>query len=205
MFAGLADAAPTAHRKLYFSEVLSDPTDPTSPTNFFITVDGQTPKLFDPNNPPAITTTQGSVEDWTIQNQAQENHAFHIHQIHFLLLARNGVPVPPEQQQYLDTVDIPYWTGTGPYPSVTVRMDFRGAVVGDFVFHCHFIFHSDFGMMAIIRVLPSGHAANSAKPARPDRSTFPGPARVASLSNSATVDNAGADNRMNHSMNVVSP
>ena len=62
-FAGLAAARPNTKRTLYFSEVISDPSDPSSPTNFFITVDGATPTLFDPNNPPAITTTQGSVED----------------------------------------------------------------------------------------------------------------------------------------------
>jgi len=132
-------------------------------------VDGQTPKLFDPNNPPAITTTQVAVEDWTIENRAQENHAFHIHQIHFLLLARSGLPVPPEERQYLDTVNIPFWTGTGPYPSVKVRMDFRGAVVGDFVYHCHFIFHSDFGMMAIVRVLSSRDSASSPKITSPTK------------------------------------
>jgi FtsP/CotA-like multicopper oxidase with cupredoxin domain len=42
------------------------------------------------------------VEDWTIQNQAEENHEFHMHQIHFLLLAVNGVPVKPDQQQLYD-------------------------------------------------------------------------------------------------------
>ncbi len=47
-FAGLVSAVPTATRKLYFSEVLSDPNDPDSPTNFFITVDGQTPVIFNP-------------------------------------------------------------------------------------------------------------------------------------------------------------
>ena len=62
-FEGLNDAESTVHRKLYFSEVLSDPTNPASPTNFFITVDGATPALFEPDNPPAITTTQGVVED----------------------------------------------------------------------------------------------------------------------------------------------
>ena len=153
-FAGLATATPTAHRTLYFSEVLSDPTNPASPTNFFITVDGATPVLFDANNPPAITTTQGSVEDWTIENRAQEVHEFHQHQIHFLLLAQNGVPVPTSQRQYLDMIQVPYWPGSGPYPSVTVRMDFRGMDVGDFVYHCHILGHEDNGMMAIIRVLP---------------------------------------------------
>ena len=153
-FAGLSAAAPAAARTLYFSEVISDPSDPSSPTNFFITVDGATPVLFDPNNPPAITTTQGSVEDWTIQNRSPEDHEFHMHQIHFLLLAVNGVPVPAAQRQFYDTIQVPYWSGAGPYPSVKVRMDFRGPDIGDFVYHCHILGHEDNGMMAIIRVLP---------------------------------------------------
>ena len=154
LFANLATTTPTATRTLYFSEVLADPSNPASPTNFFITVDGATPTLFDPNNPPAIVTTQGSVEDWTIQNRAEENHEFHLHQVHFLLMAVNGVPVAPAQQQYYDTIQVPFWSGTGPYPSVTVRADFRGPDIGDFVYHCHILGHEDGGMMAIIRVLP---------------------------------------------------
>jgi FtsP/CotA-like multicopper oxidase with cupredoxin domain len=75
-----------------------------------------------------------------------------MHQIHFLLLARNGVPV--SDGQYLDMINLPYWSGKGPYPSVTVRMDFRGPIVGDFVYHCHILGHEDNGMMAIIRVNP---------------------------------------------------
>ncbi len=154
-FEGLDQHAPTATRKLYFSEVVSDPNDPASPTNFYITVDGATPKLFDPINPPSITTRAGSVEDWTIENRAGEAHEFHIHQIHFKILSRDGIPVPPPQRQFRDTVNIPFWSGKGPYPSVTVRMDFRGMVVGDYVYHCHILGHEDNGMMAIIRVLPS--------------------------------------------------
>ena len=153
-FEGLHDAAVTRHRHLYFSEVISDPNNPASPTNFFITVDGATRTLFDPNNPPAITTTQGSVEDWTIENRTAENHEFHMHQIHFELLKRNGVPVPEPDQQFLDVVEVPFWSGTGSYPSVKVRMDFRGMDIGDFVYHCHILGHEDNGMMAIIRVLP---------------------------------------------------
>lgn len=152
-FSELDRERPTAQRKLYFSEVLSDPTDPNSPTNFYITVDGQTPTLFSPDNPPAIVTTQGSVEDWIVENRALENHEFHIHQLHFLVLEQNGAPVP--NGQFLDTVQIPYWSGSGPYPSVKIRMDFRGPLVGDFVYHCHILGHEDNGMMAIIRVKPA--------------------------------------------------
>jgi hypothetical protein len=145
MFAGLMGMTPTATRSLYFSE---------SASQYFITVTGATPTLFNPNNPPSIVTTQGSVEQWTVSNQTTEVHDFHIHQIHFLLLAVNGVAVPPSQQQFLDTVQIPAWSGTGPYPSVTLLMDFRGLDVGDFVYHCHILLHEDNGMMAIIRVIP---------------------------------------------------
>lgn len=159
-FEGL-DAAPvTAFRDLYFSEVLSDPSSPASPTNFYITVNGATPTLFSPDNPPAITTTQGSVEVWTIENRTQEVHEFHIHQIHFELLAISGVPVPPDQRQFYDTYQVPCWSGSGPYPSITVKLDFRGNITGDFVYHCHILGHEDGGMMAIIRVVPPAPKAN---------------------------------------------
>jgi FtsP/CotA-like multicopper oxidase with cupredoxin domain len=159
-FAGLDKVKPTAHRKLYFSETFGHAVHDGGierggqRVNFFITVKGQQPVLFDPNNPPAIITTQGAVEDWTIENHAPEVHEFHMHQIHYLLLAVNGVPVPPEQRQFYDTYQVPYWDQVGPYPSIKVRMDFRGPVVGDFVYHCHILQHEDAGMMAIIRVLP---------------------------------------------------
>lgn len=151
-FAGLRSATPVVHRKLFFSEVVSDPHNPNSKTDFFITVDGQTPVLFAPGNPPSITTTVGAVEEWTVENRALENHEFHIHQIHFLVLAQNGVPV--EDGQMLDTIDVPFWSGSGPFPSVTLRLDFRGVTPGDFVYHCHILGHEDAGMMAMIRVLP---------------------------------------------------
>ena len=153
MFAGLAATTPTAQRRLYFSEAPKNPNNPDGPTNFYITVDGQKPELFNANNPPSIVTTQGSVEDWTIENRAGENHEFHIHQTHFLLLERSGVA--GKDGQYRDMVNIPYWPGTGPYPNVKVRIDFRGPLVGDFVYHCHILNHEDHGMMAIVRVNPA--------------------------------------------------
>ena len=166
-FEGLRASAPAVKRKLYFSEVVSDPNDPLSPTNFFITVDGATPVVFDPANPPAIVTTQGTTEEWTIENRALENHEFHMHQIHFLVLSQDNFKVngstPPTvvDGQYLDMIEVPYWDGNPrhPYPSVKVRMDFRGPDIGEFVYHCHILGHEDNGMMAIIRVLPAGAAA----------------------------------------------
>lgn len=160
-FEGLATAPVSTKRVLYFSESADQ-------TQFFITVDGQTPVVFSPTNPPAVTTTQGSVEDWTIQNRAQENHEFHFHQIHFMVLSQDNFeingsqPVGALQGQLMDMIEIPYWDGNPahPYPSVTLRMDFRGPDIGDFVYHCHILNHEDQGMMATIRVLP-GPAAKT--------------------------------------------
>jgi len=149
-FAGLATAKPTKQRKLYFSERFGGIN---SPIQFYVTVDGQKPKVFNPNDPPAIVTHVGAVEDWTIENRALETHDFHIHQIHFLVLEENGKKVPyPELQ---DSIAIPFWKGSGPYPSVKLRMDFRQpSIAGTFVYHCHILDHEDAGMMAKIRVDP---------------------------------------------------
>jgi hypothetical protein len=64
-------------------------------------------------------------------------------------------------------IQVPYWTGSGPYPSVKVRMDFRGPDIGDFVYHCHILGHEDNGMMAIIRVNPAGDARSASGQSQP--------------------------------------
>jgi hypothetical protein len=64
----------------------------------------------------------------------------------------------------LDTIQVPFWDGKGPYPSVKVRMDFRGPDTGDFVYHCHILNHEDNGMMAIIRVNPATSSTNAIRP-----------------------------------------
>jgi FtsP/CotA-like multicopper oxidase with cupredoxin domain len=149
-FAGLKDLTPTATRKLYFSEEFGGTN---GPIQFYITVDGQKQQVFEPNEKPVITTKVGAVEDWTIENRALETHAFHIHQIHFQMLEVDGKPVA--DQDLRDTIQIPYWSGSGPHHSVKVRMDFRDpAIAGTFVFHCHILLHEDLGMMHKILVEP---------------------------------------------------
>jgi FtsP/CotA-like multicopper oxidase with cupredoxin domain len=151
----LGSVAPVRTRRLYFSEKLVDPNDPTSATEFYLTVDGQTPQMFDPKSAvPNIIAKQGTVEDWIIENRSAELHAFHIHQLHFLLLDYLSRPV---NEPFLrDTVNVPYYNGrTLTYPSIRVRMDFRDPnTIGDFLYHCHLLEHEDGGMMGLIRVEP---------------------------------------------------
>jgi FtsP/CotA-like multicopper oxidase with cupredoxin domain len=145
---------------LYFSEKLTDPNDPTSAVEFYLTVDGQEPKMFDMGSDiPNIVAKQGTVEDWIIENRSRELHAFHIHQLHFLLLDYAGRQV---NEDFLrDTVNVPYYDGRSlAYPSVRLRMDFRDPnMVGTFVYHCHLLEHEDKGMMGSIRVDPASPAA----------------------------------------------
>ncbi len=152
----LGDVKPVRVRRLYFSEKLQNPNDPTSATEFYLTVDGQTPKPFDPRSPlPNIVVKQGDVEDWIIENRSAELHAFHIHQLHFELVDWSGVPV---HEAFLrDTVNVPYYSGRMlAYPSVRLRMDFRDPnIVGTFLYHCHLLDHEDAGMMGTIRVEPA--------------------------------------------------
>jgi len=156
-FAGLATTAPNATRTLYFSE---------GPMNaggygYFITVAGQAPKAYEMGDPPALVLHQGTVEDWTVENQSSEDHVFHIHQLHFQVLAVNGVAVSDPALR--DTVNVPGWTGSGPYPSVTLRLDFRDPqIVGTFVYHCHLLDHEDRGMMAALQLLPAGTGTTTA-------------------------------------------
>jgi FtsP/CotA-like multicopper oxidase with cupredoxin domain len=149
----LGDVTPVRTRKLYFSEKLEDPNDPNSPMIFYITVEGQKPAAFDPSSGvPSIVVKQGDVEDWIIENRSNELHAFHIHQIHFLLLDWFGIPV---NEPFLrDTVNVPFYEGkTSQYPSIRLRMDFRDPrIVGTFLYHCHLLEHEDNGMMGLVRV-----------------------------------------------------
>ncbi len=147
---GLESKQATAERKLYFSEEF---VGTNGPIHFYITVDGQKQKVFEPDEKPVITTHVGAIEDWTIENRALETHAFHIHQIHFKVLEVDGKPTP--NNDVVDTVTIPFWEGKGPYHSVKVRMDFSDPnIAGTFLFHCHILLHEDLGMMHKILVLP---------------------------------------------------
>jgi FtsP/CotA-like multicopper oxidase with cupredoxin domain len=161
----LGSVTPVRVRKLYFSEDVQDPSDPTSPTKFYLTVDGQTPATFDPaSETPNIVAKQGDVEDWIIENRSTELHAFHIHQIHFEVIEWLGLTV---NEPFLrDTVNVPFYSpaAMGHYPTVRLRMDFRDPnTVGTFVYHCHLLEHEDGGMMGLIRVDP---ANGSAPPSR---------------------------------------
>ena len=77
-----------------------------------------------------VQPTLGTVEEWTIQNVANEEHVFHIHQLDFQVTERNGQAVPFVGHQ--DIVNLPVNS------TVKILLPFTDPViVGKFVFHCH--------------------------------------------------------------------
>jgi FtsP/CotA-like multicopper oxidase with cupredoxin domain len=98
---------------------------------------------FAQDAPPMMSARVGTYQHWRILNQTAELHPFHIHQVHFLAYAENGVPLA--HPVWLDTVNVPY------RGFVDVILDFTDPVIkGMSVFHCHLLNHEDKGMMAKI-------------------------------------------------------
>ena len=98
-------------------------------------------RKFAPDAAPMTSAPIGTYQHWRIVNQTAELHPFHIHQVHFLAYAENGVPL--KHPEWLDTVNVPY------RGSVDVILDFTDPVIkGMSVFHCHLLNHEDKGMMA---------------------------------------------------------
>ncbi len=101
-------------------------------------------RKFSMDDQPMLRVRVGSIQHWRIVNSTKEIHPFHIHQIHFLAYAENGVE--SDSPEWLDTVNVPYGNG-----SVDLIMDFTDPLIrGMSVFHCHLLSHEDKGMMAKI-------------------------------------------------------
>jgi suppressor of ftsI len=129
-------------RRIVFSEM----TEASGATKFLL--NGMT---FDPNRTD-VTMKLGSVEQWTLVNETNEWHTFHIHINDFQVVSVAGKPVP--YVDYQDNVALP------PESKTVILMqpiDFAGK----FVFHCHITFHEDHGMMATVQVVREPTAAQA--------------------------------------------
>ncbi len=154
-FAGLKQLQSNTTRTIYFSQ-----KEGNNIKEFYITEDkpGNSPQVYKMDRIDIQNVKEGTTEDWIIENRSEEAHAFHIHQIHFLVLESGEAK---EVGMLRDTINLPNWDGKSPkYPSVKLRMDFRGirkdngitSIAGNFVFHCHILEHEDGGMMGNIQV-----------------------------------------------------
>jgi FtsP/CotA-like multicopper oxidase with cupredoxin domain len=99
-----------------------------------------------------IEVRLGDVEEWTLVNDTDERHTFHIHQTEFLVLSVGDNLL--ETEGVRDNVDIPFRDPKTKKPGeVKVKIPFTNPlIVGKFPYHCHILEHEDGGMMGNLRV-----------------------------------------------------
>jgi suppressor of ftsI len=98
-------------------------------------------QLFSPTAAPMTTVRVGTYVHWRVVNRTHEIHPFHIHQVHFLTYAVNGIAVA--NPIWADTMNVPL------EQSIDVVLDATYVHIrGMSVFHCHILSHEDKGMMA---------------------------------------------------------
>ena len=85
----------------------------------------------------------GETELWTVKNDTQWDHPFHLHGCFFIVLDEKGAPVRP--LAWKDTINIPM----NSIARFLVTFDERP---GTWMFHCHILDHADGGLMGIVRV-----------------------------------------------------
>ncbi|GAB2818118.1 hypothetical protein GCM10027073_57130 [Streptomyces chlorus] len=102
-------------------------------------------RTYDPNRTDFVSIL-GTVEEWTVRNNSDEDHSFHLHTNHFQLMSTNGKAEDPSHSVY-DTVNVPK------RGAIVVRIHFRD-FTGRTVLHCHILNHEDMGMMAVLDIIP---------------------------------------------------
>lgn len=85
----------------------------------------------------------GDIELWTLTNQTQIAHPFHIHDVEFQIIDFNGGTPPPDQQGWKDVVLVM------PEQSVSfiTRFEDFADPMTPYMYHCHLLHHEDEGMM----------------------------------------------------------
>jgi len=93
-----------------------------------------------------IPASIGETQIWTIKNETQWSHPFHLHGFFFQVLDDNGEPLRP--LAWKDTVDVPYKKTV----RLAVRYDDRPGATGMWMFHCHILDHAEGGLMGMVEL-----------------------------------------------------
>jgi blue copper oxidase len=99
------------------------------------------------------------IEIWEIANVSNLAHPFHIHDVPFYILSRNGVAPLPHERGLKDVFLV--------RPNETVRLitKFETYTTGEapYMYHCHNLVHEDDGMMGQFIVVEKPGSGNSVK------------------------------------------
>ncbi|GGP25202.1 multicopper oxidase family protein [Silvimonas amylolytica] len=94
-----------------------------------------------------LVSQRGVVEAWSLVNDSDMDHPFHLHGTQFQIASRtrNGQTVPEPFLAWRDTINL--------RPNETVVIHVVQPQAGPRMFHCHILEHEDRGMMGILSVV----------------------------------------------------
>ena len=113
-----------------------------------------------------------NVEIWKLVNKNMVAHPFHIHDVQFYILERNGQPTSLADQGRKDVVLVP------PGDSllfITKFEDYADPMM-PYMFHCHILMHEDGGMMGQFVVTENHVGLNKNKELENQFEVYPNPA-----------------------------
>jgi FtsP/CotA-like multicopper oxidase with cupredoxin domain len=104
-----------------------------------------------------FASTAGTTEVWEVSNRDGDVHSFHVHDVQFQILSRNGVAPPAELSGWKDTIFV------GSEMSYRIIMRFTDYTDPNvpYMFHCHVLYHEDSGMMGQFVVVQPGQSAGT--------------------------------------------
>ncbi len=114
-----------------------------------------------------------NIEVWKLVNETMVAHPFHIHDVQFFVIDRNGNPPGPEEKGRKDVVLVP------PGDSlmfITKFEDFTDSVI-PYMYHCHILMHEDDGMMGQFMVRSNLTGLSETKLNNSVVSIFPNPTK----------------------------
>jgi FtsP/CotA-like multicopper oxidase with cupredoxin domain len=99
----------------------------------------------------------GETQLWTVKNDTDWDHPFHLHGYFFMVVDEKGAPIGPAV--WKDTVNVPMKTTA----RLLVNFDERP---GQWMIHCHILDHAEGGLMGTVQVGP-GPTIEHAHPRKP--------------------------------------
>lgn len=118
-----------------------------------------------------IEVPLNSTEIWSLVNNTLIAHPFHIHDIQFNIIEKNGLPPTPQETGWKDVVLV--------MPQDTVKFLTKFITFADdmtpYMYHCHLLHHEDDGMMGSFIVYDSTASVINASSFANEISIYPNP------------------------------
>ncbi len=112
-----------------------------------------------------------STEIWTLKNKTAIAHPFHIHDIQFNIIEKNGIPAIPAETGWKDVVLV--------MPGDSVKFITKFITFSDsitpYMYHCHILHHEDDGMMGSFIVFDPNAAISEISEQGSDLTVYPNP------------------------------